>query len=39
VDPLIGFALPHAKQAPLHHLQGIGFQGGEEKEQPIFWRR
>ena len=24
VDPLIGFALPHAEQASLDHLEGVG---------------
>ena len=29
MNPLIGFALDHAEQAPLYHLQGIGLQVGE----------
>jgi len=36
VNPLIRFALAHAKQAPLHHLEGIGFQVDQNEEQPIF---
>jgi hypothetical protein len=30
------FALAHAQQAPLHHLEGIRFQGDQPEEQPIF---
>jgi hypothetical protein len=36
VNPLIRFALAHAKQAPLHHLEGIRFQIDQHEEQPIF---
>ena len=32
MDPLIGFALPHAEQSPLNHLQGVGFQVNEQEE-------
>src|SRR5713101_2623803 len=39
MNPLISFALAHAEQAPLHHLECIGFQVGEQEEQPIFRRR
>jgi hypothetical protein len=39
MNPLIRFALAHAAQAPLHHLERIGLQVGEQKEQPIFRRR
>jgi hypothetical protein len=39
VNPLIRFALAHAKQAPLHHLEGIGFQVDQNEEQPIFGGR
>ena len=41
MDPLIGFALAHAEQAPLDHLNGVGLQVGEQEEQPIFrrWQR
>jgi len=35
----MGFALHHTKQAPLDHLEGVGFQVGEPEEQPIFRRR
>jgi len=36
VDPLIGFTLDHPEQAPVHHLEGVGLQVGENKQQPIF---
>jgi hypothetical protein len=36
VNPLIGFALDHAEQASLHHLERVSLEGGEEEEQPIF---
>jgi hypothetical protein len=36
MDPLIGFALPHAQQVPLYHLEGVGFVIGEQEEQPLF---
>ena len=36
VNPLIGFALAHAEQPPLHHLEGVGLQVDQDKEQPIF---
>jgi hypothetical protein len=39
VNPLIGFTLAHTKQPPLHHLERIGFEVDEDKEQPIFRRR
>jgi hypothetical protein len=39
MDPLIGFALDHPEQAPVHHLEGIGFEVGENKQEPIFRRR
>src|SRR4030095_9640229 len=35
VNPLIRFALAHTKQAPLHHLERIGFQGDQDEKQPI----
>jgi hypothetical protein len=38
VHPLMGFALAHAEQAPLDHLEGIGLQGDENKPQPGFGR-
>jgi len=31
----MGFPLHHAKQAPVHHLEGIGLQVREQEEQPI----
>jgi len=36
MNPLIGFALPHAEQAPLHHLKGVGLQVGQDEQEPIF---
>jgi hypothetical protein len=39
MNPLIGFALAHAEQAPLHYLERIGFEVGEDEEQAIFRRR
>jgi hypothetical protein len=39
VNPLIRFALTHAKQTPVHHLERIGFQVDQNEEQAIFWRR
>jgi hypothetical protein len=38
MDPLVGFALAHAEQLPLDHLNGVGLQVGEQEEQPIFRR-
>src|SRR4029453_3195310 len=38
MDPLVGFALAHAEQPPLDHLNGTGLQVGEQEEQPIFRR-
>jgi hypothetical protein len=35
VNPLVGFTLPHAEQAALHHLEGVGLQIGKDEEQPI----
>ena len=36
---MIGLALVHPEQPPLHHLEGIGFQVGQDKQQPILGRR
>jgi len=35
VNPLIGFALAHAEQAPLHHLERIGLEVDQNEEQSI----
>jgi len=35
----MGFALAHAEQAPLDHLEAVRFQIREQEEQPIFRRR
>jgi hypothetical protein len=39
VNPLMGFALAHAKQSPLHDLERIGLQVDQDTQQPIFGRR
>ena len=39
VHPLMGFALAHAKQAPLYHLERVGFARDQEEEPPLFRRR
>jgi hypothetical protein len=39
VDPLIGFTLAHTKQAPVHHLERIGFQIDQNEEQAILRAR
>jgi hypothetical protein len=31
MNPLIGLALVHPEQPPLHHLEGIGFEVGQDK--------
>ena len=36
VNPLVGFALAHAKEASLHDLEDRGFEVDEDEEQPIF---
>src|SRR5262245_16248433 len=38
MDPLMGFALAPAEQAPLHHWEAVGLQGSEQEEQPVFGR-
>jgi hypothetical protein len=35
MNPLMGFALAHPEQPPLHHLEGVRLQVDEDKEQPI----
>jgi hypothetical protein len=32
----MGFALDHAEEAPVHHLEGVGFEGGQDKQEPVF---
>src|SRR4029453_11674548 len=39
MNPLIGFALPHAEQAPLDHLEGVGLDVGKNKQEPILGGR
>ena len=36
---MIGFALPHAKQAPLDDLEGVGLDVGKNKQEPILGGR
>ena len=36
VNPLIGFALAHAEQASLHHLERIRFEVDQNEKQAIF---
>jgi hypothetical protein len=38
VNPLIGFALAHAKQTSLDDLEAVGLEISQEEEQAI-WRR
>ena len=35
MNPLMGFALAHSEQPSLHHLEGIGLQVDQDKQQPI----
>src|SRR5215831_4347606 len=35
MDPLIGFALAHAEQASLDHLERVSFHIGQNKHEPI----
>jgi hypothetical protein len=39
MNPLMGLALAHPEQSPLHHLEGVRFQVHQDKQQPIFWHR
>jgi len=39
MNPLMGLALAHPEQSPLHHLKGVRFQVDQETQPPIFWRR
>src|SRR5262249_31483367 len=39
VNPLVRFALAHAAQAALHHLEAVGLQVREQEEQPVFGSR
>ena len=38
VNPLMGLALAHPEQPPLHDLEGVRLQVDEDKEQPILRR-
>ena len=39
MNPLMRFALAHPEQPPLHHLEGIGLQVHQDKQQPILGGR
>ena len=39
MNPLMGFALAHAKQSPWHDLERIGLQVDQDTQQPILGRR
>jgi hypothetical protein len=39
MNPLMSFALAHPEQPPLHHLEGVGLQVDQEKQQPILGGR
>jgi hypothetical protein len=36
VDPRIRFALGHAEYAPVHHLECIGFDVGQDEQELVF---
>jgi len=38
MNPLMGFALAHLEQPPLHDLERIGLQVDQDEQQPILWR-
>jgi len=35
----MGVALDHPEPAPVHYLEGRGFQIDQNEQEPIFWRR
>jgi hypothetical protein len=39
MNPLMGFALAHPEQPPLHDLEGVGLQVDQDTEQPILGGR
>ena len=39
MEPLIGLTLAHPEQAPLHHLEAVRLQVGQNEEQPVFGGR
>ena len=39
VNPLIRFALAHAEQASLHHLERVSLYIGQNKQKPVLWGR
>jgi len=38
-EPRLGWALAHAKPAPLHHLEALRLQVRAQEEEPVFRRR
>jgi hypothetical protein len=38
MNPLMGFALAHPEQPPLHDLEGVRLEVDEDKQQPILGR-
>ncbi len=38
MKPLMGFALAHAEQPPLHYLKRIGLQVDQDKQQSVLGR-
>jgi hypothetical protein len=36
VDPRMGFAPDHAEQTPVHHLEGVGLEGDQNEQEPVF---
>ena len=39
VDPRMGFALDHAEQTPVHHLEGVGLAGDQDDQRRIIPER
>jgi hypothetical protein len=33
----MGCALDHAAEAPVHHLECVGFEGDQDEQEPVFW--
>jgi hypothetical protein len=39
MNPLMGLALAHPEEPPLHDLERVGLQVDQDKQQPIFGGR
>jgi hypothetical protein len=39
MNPLMRFTLAYPEQPPLHHLEGVGLQVDQDKQQPILGGR